>query len=137
MMNDISNLILENIGIENGIVIETNLEEYIFKLKKFATIIPYYRFSKLIGFVAYYSNNSEIGDAFLTMIVIDKVYRGEGIGKLLLESSIADLSYRGFKNYRLKVLKTNINAIRIYKKMGFLISKEIGEHFEMNLNIKQ
>lgn len=136
MIEDIKNLILSHNDVNDGVLINIDVDEYVLKLCKFATILPYYSNSVLKGFIAYYSNDVINGNAYLTMIIIDKASRGEGLGKLLLQSSILDLFHRGFRNYKLEVLKNNKMAFTIYQKYGFVIEEDRGELWLMNLNLK-
>ena len=76
-------------------------------------------------------------NAFLTLIVVEEKSRGEGLGKLLLETSINDLVYKGFKNYRLEVEKSNEKALELYKKYGFQIVEVTKESYFMNLDLFQ
>jgi len=135
MKEDLKKIILSQKDQNDEFLINYDVDEYIAKLWEFATIIPYYNCSKLKGFIAYYSNDFTDWNAYLTIIVIDKSFRGEGIGELILRSSISDLINRGFKNYRLEVSKTNSKAITLYKKNGFQIEKDMGESWLMNLNL--
>jgi ribosomal protein S18 acetylase RimI-like enzyme len=134
MTEDIKNLILLNNGTD-GILINQDIDEYISKLAKFSTILPYYTGSVLKGFIAYYCNDDLKENSFLTMILIDKSARGEGIGKLLLECSIIDLLQKGFKNYKLEVLKENERAFNMYQKFGFNIEENRGKLWLLNLNL--
>jgi ribosomal protein S18 acetylase RimI-like enzyme len=74
--------------------------------------------------------------AFLTMLLISKDFQGRGIGKLLLEFSIKDLTKRGFKNYGLEVLKSNENAKRLYERLGFITKETRGELWYMEKTLK-
>lgn len=50
---------------------------------------------------------------------IIKEYRGQGIGKMLLEKAITEARHRGFIKIELEVFASNIPAINLYKKFGF------------------
>jgi ribosomal protein S18 acetylase RimI-like enzyme len=136
MIEDIKNLILSHNDVNDGVLINYNIDEFVLKLGKYATILTYYSKSQLKGFIAYYSNDIINRNAYLTMIIIDKGNRGEGLGKLLLKSSISDLIHRGFHNYKLEVLKNNTKALKMYQKYGFVIEEDRGDLWLMNLNIK-
>ena len=135
MIEDLKKIIEANNNINDDLLIKKDIDEYLLKLNKFATILTYYSKSKLIGFIAYYSNEILNRNAYLTLVIIDKDFRGEGIAKLLLESSISDIINRGFIHYKLEVLKTNIIAIKFYKKYGFSIEEDRGDLWLMNLNL--
>lgn len=135
MIEDIKRIIISNNTVDDNLLIKKDVEQYVLKLFKHATILTYYSKSKLIGFIAYYSNDILNKNAYLTLILIDEENREEGIAKLLLKSSISDIIHRGFVNYKLEVLKTNLIAIKFYQKHGFLIEEEKGEYLLMNLNL--
>jgi ribosomal protein S18 acetylase RimI-like enzyme len=135
MIEDVKKLIQTYNDVSEGILIKIEVDNYVKKLAEHANIIHYYKNSSLIGFIAYYANDSSKKNAFLTMLMVDKSFRGLGLGKLLLNSSISDLSYQGFLNYKLEVLKKNTKAIKMYLSFGFIIEEDRGELWLMNKNL--
>ncbi|MBR5649177.1 ribosomal protein S18-alanine N-acetyltransferase [Pseudobutyrivibrio sp.] len=73
-----------------------------------------------VGFAVFYltAPESELPD-----IVVSESYRGRGIGKLLLDASLRELSLRGVDTVFLEVRVSNERARALYEKMGF---EEIG-----------
>ena len=73
-----------------------------------------------VGFAVFYltAPESELPD-----IVVSESYRGRGLGKLLLDASIRQLSLRGVDTVFLEVRVSNERARTLYEKMGF---EEIG-----------
>lgn len=57
-------------------------------------------------------------------IVIDKDYRGQGIGSMLLDKIIEYAVNNGFKSVRLDVIDTNPRAKKLYESKGFTVSNE-------------
>jgi len=53
-----------------------------------------------------------------------KEYRGKGIAKEIFEYSIPFLKEAGIEQYLLEVLQNNANAISVYRKLGFKITRE-------------
>lgn len=137
MKNDIKQIISEHPHIKKSISEKSNFPDYIEKIMSNAVIIPYYSKSYLRGFIAYYANDVLKQDAYLTIIIIDKKIQGEGLGKLLLKSSILDLISKGYCNYSLEVLKSNRYAIEFYKKHGFIIEKNTEFSCLMTLKLKE
>lgn len=137
MKDDLRDLIYSQEQLAKSIQKKIDVEEYISKLTSFATIIPFYSCSVLKAFVAYYSNDELKQNAFLTLIVVEENSRGEGLGKLLLETSINDLISKGFNNYQLEVEQSNEKAFELYKKYGFQIIKVSKESYFMNLDLIQ
>lgn len=134
MMNDCRELILKHNDPKEGIYILYDIDFYIEKIQKNAVIQTYYDENQLKGFIAYYANDL-LKNAYLTMILIDKVDQGKKLGKLLLECSIQDLKNRGFITYSLEVLKINQRAISFYTKYGFEIAENRGDLWLMKLNL--
>ncbi|MCL4340392.1 MAG: GNAT family N-acetyltransferase [Thaumarchaeota archaeon] len=56
-------------------------------------------------------------------------YRRKGIGRSLIELSIAAMKKRGCKEIFLEVRISNDEAINLYKKLGFTITKTIGGYY--------
>jgi ribosomal protein S18 acetylase RimI-like enzyme len=135
MITDIKKLLKTNNNMSDGVLIKSDINEYIIKLTKNAIIIPYYSESDLKGFIAYCANDLSRQDGYLSMIIIDKTARGDGLGKLMLQTSIFDLIKRGFVNYKLEVLKLNTNALKLYENFGFVIEEDRGDKWLMNLKL--
>lgn len=137
MKSDLKNIIVSQEDVVEQLVIKHDVDEYVLKLYENATIIPYYSGSFLKGFIAYYANDILKENAFLTIIIIDKNSRKEGLGNLLLECSICDLKNKGFKNYKLEVLKNNLKALDLYEKYGFEVVNDMGKSYLMNLDLSK
>lgn len=135
MIEDVRKLIKTHNNVSDGVLIKMDVDDYVNKIVKFAIIINYYTDSKLTGFIAYYANDGLKKNAYLTLILIDNSSRGSGLGKLLLESSISDLSKRGFSTYKLEVLKNNTKALKMYEKFGFTVEEDRGDMWLLNLNL--
>jgi ribosomal protein S18 acetylase RimI-like enzyme len=127
----IINLIKENSLQESVLRITLPIEKYVDKIYLNSTIIPYFIDGNMIGMISYYNNDDTKKKSFLTLILIAKKYQGKGIGKLLLETSCADLRKNGFKSYILEVLKTNTKAIKLYEEYAFQIKEEREETWLM------
>lgn len=77
--------------------------------------------NKIIGFarlegskLSRFRHKAEFG------ICISKEYWGHGIGKLLLENILMWADTVGIEKISLTVLQTNIKAIKLYKRYGFV-----------------
>jgi mycothiol synthase len=53
------------------------------------------------------------------MIGVDPAYRGQGLGRVMLDASIADLKRRGAPAVELTVYADNTPAVELYKAAGF------------------
>lgn len=120
-----------------GIYINDSVRNYTEKIFKNATILEYVEEAELKGFIAYYANDYHSKVGYLTMILVEKNFQGNGIGRMLLDFSIRDLINKGFIFYKLEVLKLNTKAISFYKRIGFLIEEDRGELYLMSLNLSK
>ncbi|MCI8421122.1 MAG: GNAT family N-acetyltransferase [Clostridia bacterium] len=68
-------------------------------------------------------------------ISIYKNYRGYGIGTSLMRNMISLLKYRGYKRVSLAVQKENY-AVKMYKRIGFIIVEENSEEYIMVCELK-
>lgn len=68
----------------------------------------------------------------ITVLYVLERFKGQGIGRLLLEEVERLLAQKGCKSYWLTVYHLNSSAIAFYSRMGF---KKVGiTHFEMDGN---
>lgn len=70
----------------------------------------------IAGFSVFYLTSPE---AELPDIVVDEAYRGQGIGRFLLEKSLDELKLRGIDTIFLEVRVSNTPARRLYESFGF------------------
>ncbi len=80
---------------------------------------------KIIGFVL--GVIAEVGTLRILMICVKEGYRGRGIGSALL-NSISN-KFMGLRKIHLEVKVTNISAIRLYKKHGFVIKETLPDFY--------
>lgn len=107
---------------------DSDLEIYVDKLIKNASIISIIKNDILVGFIAFYDNDPNKDLAFLSMIIVNKESENLGYGKKLLELSLKEIENKGFQKYALNVHVENVRAIRLYENYGF-IGLEIKSNF--------
>lgn len=61
----------------------------------------------------------EPGDAYISRVAVDRARRGQGVGKRLLQATLATLRDEGFSRVRLDVSDDNAAAIALYESAGF------------------
>ena len=96
-----------------------NLAAYVEKLLSQAELLAWHRDGELGALVAFYANDPEGELAFITMIAVSPGYRGKGLGRDLLASSLSIMSARGFRKCRLEVAPENVRAVGLYLSLGF------------------
>lgn len=56
---------------------------------------------------------------YISSVIVDNDYRGQGVGELLIQSAIMHLGRRGVSSIRINVRKEATGAIKLYEKVGF------------------
>lgn len=65
----------------------------------------------------------------IVSIAVLSQYRHKGIGRALVNADIEGMPLYGAKQCYLEVRKSNISAINLYKKLGFVISRIIRGYY--------
>lgn len=99
--------------------LKTNLSDYSDKLKKYGNIIYAIRENKIIGIIGYYDNNTTEKIGFISILSVDKDYRGRGIAKTLVQKVIDELYKKNFKFCDVPTHDSNIIARKLYESKGF------------------
>jgi len=76
----------------------------------------------------FYERKAREGELLMDGVVVDKNYRGLGVGSLLFEHLIKYARENNYFTIRLDVIDTNPGAKRLYKHIGF--KEEKTERFE-------
>lgn len=129
-------LLLDKINNEmKGALVSCEIGEYVEKLLAKAIVVGYFKYNKLVAFIAYYANDALSYNGFLSMLCVDSSLRKEGIATILVEGAQKHLIKKGYSVLSLEVLKSNISAISLYEKLGFNIVDDRGNKFFMCCNI--
>lgn len=84
---------------------------------KIANTFLYLRNGAIIGAVSCYGN--EIDD-----LIVNKLFQGQGLGEKLLLWGLIHIKEQGYDEIVLHVAEWNQNAVRLYLKNGFCITKK-------------
>lgn len=109
------------------------IEGYLSKIDSLSIFEKYYIENKLAGFVSFYCNNKESKEAFITMVLVDESYRGKGIAQKLIIEVIDIIKEQGFLKCNLEVKADNVNATKLYSKIGFSESYRKGDIISMSI----
>ena len=60
-----------------------------------------------------------LDEGHITNVAVHPEYRGQGIGRMLVETTISDGMSKGIEAFTLEVRKSNDTAQELYKKCGF------------------
>lgn len=104
----------------NDTLLNVNIPQFVDKILTFATILTIIKQGELKAFIGFYDNDKNKEVAYLTIIAVCKECWHLGYGKKMLEFSINEIKQKGFKLYCLEVDQNNLNAIKLYKKYGFM-----------------
>lgn len=99
------------------------LKEYAIKITTFSTIRAiHFEGGEIAGICAVYLNRPELKVAFLSFIGLRPQFRGNGLGKILIDDciSICRADCR-FERIGLEVSVANDSALRFYKSLGFSV----------------
>lgn len=99
---------------------EESVLRYCNKIKKNAVFEYILCNEEIAGFIAYYANDIQRRQGYITMVLIRTRYRGRGFSSILLERVLDKIKSKGFGSCKLEVEKKNVIAIQIYEKFGFI-----------------
>lgn len=90
---------------------------------------------EVLGFIAFYCNNIKEKISFISMIIVNSISQGKGVGTLLLKKVINICNEKSFKTIRLEVDNNNKRAIGFYEKKGFkkIKGNENSSFYELEL----
>lgn len=103
------------------------IDEYAEKLISTANVIVEKDNGKIIGMVAGYIDNSIEEISYISIVAVQKEYRGKSIAKKLLQKYIDECKEKNLKGVHLYTHKTNITALTMYKNFGFISKENVKE----------
>lgn len=86
----------------------------------------YYKDKKPAGLISYYIDSPTT--AKIQFIDVNKDYRRLGIAEKMVKDIIAQLKEKNIYSVELVVRATNINALKLYQKLGFKYSYDTGKY---------
>jgi ribosomal protein S18 acetylase RimI-like enzyme len=95
-----------------------NIHEYAKKIYENAITFGAYENETLVGLVAMYVDEQNIG--YITNVSVLKGFLGNGIGSCLMELCFEHANQIGCSEINLEVHENNRAATTLYKKMGFI-----------------
>ena len=75
----------------------------------------------------------ETNELNIAVLCVKKEYQRRGLGESILNETINRCLKRGYNNFYLHVMVTNKSAIRLYKKVGFIISETVKNYYSEDL----
>ena len=74
---------------------------------------------KIVALIAFYCNDFESRQAYVTMLAVNRDHRRRGFAERLLLAAIAHAREAGFRSMKLAVHTANEGALGLYCKLGF------------------
>ena len=111
------------------------IDSYAAKIVSNANRLEAWADGNLIGLVAIYCNDQKDFLAYITNVSVQKEWVGKGVGSSLTQQGIKFAKKLGAKKICLEVDRNNIQAIALYKKIGFTSEKVSGTDIFMNLEL--
>lgn len=119
-MNEIDWLVKTEQAAQSGRFIQGVLvDEYLNKIKKSAEFLIHYINGGCAGFVAFYCNDPQAKQVFITLLLVAPDFRGRKVASALLGGVFSLARSRGFATCHLEVNSDNYAAIHLYEKFGF------------------
>lgn len=98
----------------------TTLSEKIISLGTYFSISDN---KNIVGLITGYNNDEENHKAYISVLAVLPEYQGKGYASELLSKFTKDCQKKKINRIELYTHKTNENAIKLYKKNGFLIDE--------------
>jgi ribosomal protein S18 acetylase RimI-like enzyme len=119
---DCINLILRELYRNPKFFSDLNIDSklYLKKIDKYASFEKCYVDNTLAGIVAYYCNNLESKEAFVTLVLVDDDFRGLGIAQKLMNKVIDIIRSKEFTKCTLEVSLKKPQVIRLYEKLNYV-----------------
>ena len=104
-----------------SIVKSQNFEDFIDKISCNANVISVCINGQVAGYCAYYMNDFESREAYITLIAVDEDFQANHLGTIMLDYIKAVAVINGFIYIRLEVHDNNVRAIRFYEHNNFCV----------------
>lgn len=89
-----------------------------------------------MGYCAFYANDAEHGNAYISLLAVRPEYQHMQIGARLLQAACERMQLSGMKYCLLEVRKSNEAAQRFYEKIGFEKIEERGDKYLMKCGLE-
>lgn len=96
-----------------------DINKYAEKIVDLAVRFEAWHRNTLIGLVAAYFNDEISKRGFITNVSVENEYNGRGIAKTLLQNCLEFGRDNKFRKIYLKVNKSHLKAVTLYKRLGF------------------
>lgn len=131
-------LIVEEQDRQSGqLLTGVDFKTYLAKLTELAEITGTFIQDRCRGFVAFYCNDVESKNAFITLLLVDPRDRGLGVGRGLMLCALMLMKSRGFETCKLEVKKSNQAALCLYQSLNFRMVEDRTNSFILEVKLSQ
>jgi ribosomal protein S18 acetylase RimI-like enzyme len=120
---------------DSSFIEDVDLDGYLAKLDAHAEIVSDSVAGRCRGFVAFYCNDLNTKQAFITLVLVDPRDRGQGLGRTLVTRALDVARNRGFISCRLEVSKRNQVAHSMYLSQGFRVVEERSHKYLLEIGL--
>lgn len=136
MFDSLFDIAKQENDVQNGSFMRVEcVDTYLNKLKNSAEFVTHCVNGDIAGFAAFYCNNKDSKESYISLIITSPDFRGQKIGSTLIDSIINITRSRGFLTCSLEVDKSNIGAIALYERKGFVIVENKDDSFIMTITL--
>ena len=109
------------------------IDDYARKIAERAERFEGWSHGALVGLVAAYCSDDEIGSAYITNVSVVPEYRHRGIASLLLAECVDFAHRQQLGRISLDVDRENVPAVVLYEAKGFSVASVSGQTIRMDL----
>jgi ribosomal protein S18 acetylase RimI-like enzyme len=100
------------------------------KSKEYCTLLGLEKSSKQLVCFSVLEIKQNKKKASILAFGVVKEYQNKKVGTKILQKTLEELTIMGIETVNLIVQQTNENAIRLYKKFGFEVQKEMNQYYQ-------
>ncbi len=108
-----------------------DIGEYAKKIAGNALKVEAWSGEELVGLVAAYCNDQETHIAYITSVSVLMKWAGKGLATQLVGKCIEYAKSSGMHAVNLEVASNSVAAIKLYEKIGFVVSESRGQWMAM------
>ena len=90
--------------------------------------------NEIICFCLINREGESFNEGYLFSICVKENYRHKGLGYKLMKYCIDNAKNKGVNKFFLHVSQNNENAVKLYNKLGFIVSKSFKNYYHSKLN---
>ena len=105
----------------------SSLPQYAEKVVRFGKVLVAVKNDNVVGLCAFYDNNQDLKNGYITLIGVKEEYRNCHIGQKLLIACEEMMRQSGMQSVKLEVDNDNEVATHFYTRKGYVKSEEASD----------